>query len=260
MPTQKPNLMSTARGRQEPGQRILASLEHGGKPPAPPPRTATGQLDGWIIGVGLLVAVLAVFAWAVRSSANTPAPTSAPASRQIATPATPAQSTAPSTVAQRTPDSQPAAIINEAPAPAHRPQAGMPATNGAAMATPSPALPVKAALARTAAPPVRMASTAPAPRTGAAAAAARTSAAPAAGAAGGDTDVALLTALVAHAGQPATVTPERSRDVVERHDGDSTASLLGRCKQLGLIEGMLCRSRICAGRWDSDAACRAPNH
>jgi hypothetical protein len=251
--------MSTARGRQEPGQRILASLEHGGKPPAPPPRTATGQLDGWIIGVGLLVAVLAVFAWTVRSSANAPAPASA-SREMVATPAAQAQSAVLPTVAQRTPDSQPAAIINEAPAPAHRPQAGMPATNGANMATPSPALPAKPASSHAVAPPARFASTATAPRTGAAAPAAKTSAAPAAGAAGGDTDVALLTALVAHAGQPATVTPERSRDVVERHDGDSTASLLARCKQLGLIEGMLCRSRICAGRWDSDAACRAPNH
>jgi hypothetical protein len=31
--------------------------------------------------------------------------------------------------------------------------------------------------------------------------------------------------------------------------------LLQRCKQLGMIEGMLCRARICSGRWDSDPAC-----
>lgn len=73
-----------------------------------------------------------------------------------------------------------------------------------------------------------------------------------------DTDVALLTALVAHAGKPAVIAPERSRDIVERHDGDSTADLLARCKQLGVIEGMLCRSRICSGRWDSDPVCHAP--
>jgi hypothetical protein len=53
-------------------------------------------------------------------------------------------------------------------------------------------------------------------------------------------------------------TPERRRDVVERQDGDTTAQLLARCKQLGLIEGMLCRSRICSGRW-ADAACRTPS-
>ncbi|HWW71129.1 MAG TPA: hypothetical protein VN089_14400, partial [Duganella sp.] len=75
-----------------------------------------------------------------------------------------------------------------------------------------------------------------------------------------DTDVTLLAALVAHANKPTVVAPERSRDIVERHEGDSTAELLARCKQLGLIEGMLCRSRICSGRWDSDATCRVPAH
>jgi hypothetical protein len=76
----------------------------------------------------------------------------------------------------------------------------------------------------------------------------------------GDSDVALLTALVAHANKPAIVVPERSRDIVERQETDTTVQLLVRCKQLGLIEGMLCRSRICSGRWEADAACRAPAH
>lgn len=75
-----------------------------------------------------------------------------------------------------------------------------------------------------------------------------------------DSDVTLLTAMVAHVNAPVVVAPERTRDVVERQDGDRTESLLGRCKLLGPIEGMLCRSRICAGRWDSDAACRVPSH
>jgi hypothetical protein len=73
-----------------------------------------------------------------------------------------------------------------------------------------------------------------------------------------DTDVTLLTALIAHANKPAVVAPERSRDIVDRQPGDGTDTLLTRCKQLGQIEGMLCRSRICSGRWESDAACRAP--
>jgi len=73
-----------------------------------------------------------------------------------------------------------------------------------------------------------------------------------------DTDVDLLAALIAHANKPTVVVAERSRDVVERRDNDTTAQLLARCKQLGLIEGMLCRSRMCSGHWDSDAACRAP--
>ena len=73
-------------------------------------------------------------------------------------------------------------------------------------------------------------------------------------AAPGDSDVALLTAMVAHAHRQAgTAVP--ARDVVLRKQEEETAELLQRCQQLGLIEGMLCRSRICSGRWDSDAAC-----
>ncbi|ATD63982.1 hypothetical protein CNX70_21220 [Janthinobacterium svalbardensis] len=75
-------------------------------------------------------------------------------------------------------------------------------------------------------------------------------------AAPGDSDVALLTAMVAHAHrQEGTAKPVR--DVVQRRQEQEheTAELLRRCKQLGLIEGMLCRSRICSGRWDSDPAC-----
>lgn len=45
-------------------------------------------------------------------------------------------------------------------------------------------------------------------------------------------------------------------DIVERKAGDSTGGLLQRCKQLGMIEGELCRWRICSGRWDTDAACK----
>ncbi|MGK5050072.1 hypothetical protein [Janthinobacterium sp. RB2P8] len=70
----------------------------------------------------------------------------------------------------------------------------------------------------------------------------------------GDSDVALLTAMVAHAHrQEGTAAP--ARDVVLRRQEEETAELLRRCQQLGLIEGMLCRSRICSGRWDSDPAC-----
>jgi len=75
-----------------------------------------------------------------------------------------------------------------------------------------------------------------------------------------DTDVTLLTALVAHANKPASVAPQPNRDVVERVDGVSTADLLARCKQLGLMEGMLCRSRICSSPWESDPACRVPSN
>lgn len=49
----------------------------------------------------------------------------------------------------------------------------------------------------------------------------------------------------------------RNQDIVERKAGDSTAGLLKRCKKLGVIEGELCRWRICSERWDSDPACKA---
>jgi hypothetical protein len=84
-----------------------------------------------------------------------------------------------------------------------------------------------------------------------------------------DSDVALLAAIVAHASnQPPPPLPERvaasvrvtasgvSDDVVQRTGNEATASLLQRCQQLGFIEAMLCRARICSGRRDSDAACR----
>lgn len=92
-----------------------------------------------------------------------------------------------------------------------------------------------------------------------------------------DRDVKLLTALIATnkdipvkkenhahasgkipAGKNAkTKDDKRNQDIVERKPGDSTASLLIRCKKLGLIEGELCRWRICSERWDSDPACKA---
>ncbi len=84
-----------------------------------------------------------------------------------------------------------------------------------------------------------------------------------------DSDVALLTAIVAHdkaepfaslqnTASSAKAKPDgRNRDIVERKAGDTTESLLLRCKRLGSLEGGLCRSRICAGHWDTDAACSA---
>ncbi len=236
----KPNLMTASRGAPDQGQRILASLEHGGKPVAPPRRTAARQLDSWIVGVCALVVVLAAVAWTMRDRPVAPA-------RQVqAVPASIPVSAEPP--APQAAGNQAAAIINEpAVSERHTAHAAAPVPTAA----PATSAPVHATAK--AAPPHAISA---APRT---ATAARTAASAPAGASA-DTDVALLTALVAHAGQPATVTPERSRDVVERRDGDSTETLLARCKQLGLIEGMLCRSRICSGRWETDAACRAPNH
>lgn len=44
-------------------------------------------------------------------------------------------------------------------------------------------------------------------------------------------------------------------DIVVRNDGDSTETLVKRCRALGLIEGELCRVRICSGLWGIDPAC-----
>lgn len=84
-----------------------------------------------------------------------------------------------------------------------------------------------------------------------------------------DTDVALLTALMAAGVEPEqvrTAAPkvkkihakagQPNRDIVERTTGDSSQTLLTRCKQLGFLEGELCRWRICSGRWDTDLACK----
>ncbi|EJN07163.1 hypothetical protein, partial [Herbaspirillum sp. YR522] len=51
----------------------------------------------------------------------------------------------------------------------------------------------------------------------------------------------------------------RNVDIVQRTPGESTESLLNRCKALGFLEGEFCRWRICSGRWDTDAACKVPN-
>jgi hypothetical protein len=62
-----------------------------------------------------------------------------------------------------------------------------------------------------------------------------------------DSDVTLLTALVAHA---------NDKDVVSPHAPDSTGQLLQRCERVGGEEGRLCRIRICDSR-AGDGACRA---
>ena len=84
-----------------------------------------------------------------------------------------------------------------------------------------------------------------------------------------DSDVTLLAAIVAHdksrfaasddkadsARNPALKAQVKARDIVERKPGDSTESLLQRCKRLGSPEGNLCRTRICSGQWSAEPAC-----
>jgi hypothetical protein len=255
----KPDLMAGAASSHRPAtdKRILAHLEHGAKTPVRAASVPGWTIDGWTIGLFGLLLLMCVMAWLLHDRTITPgtfrSSASGSAIAHVATrhaaPAQPVAETAQAAaivnvaadeavVETETPTAATVAIANAAGAtnPAYAPPQ-------AATHPHAPRAPVSAA-SRPTTPPARVAT-------------ASASVSPPATA---DTDVTLLTALVAHAGKPTSVTPERSRDVVERQDGDTTPQLLARCKQLGVIEGMLCRSRICSGRWDTDAACRAPAH
>jgi hypothetical protein len=259
----KPDLMAASGTRRLAGsKRILAQLEHGARPAARQAHAAGWTIDGWTIGLFVLLLLMCSVAWLMHDKTITPKTFRRDYNSG-------ASSSMARHVTARAPAmEQPAAIVNEA-APVSSPdgeQAAVPArgeTGASASGSATGAAAARfehtaAAMPRPAASLARAtASATPAARSAA-------TAAPAAGPAHttstGDTDVTLLTALMAHAGKPAAVTLERPRDVVERQENDSTAQLLARCKQLGLIEGMLCRSRICSGRWEADAACRAPSH
>jgi hypothetical protein len=53
---------------------------------------------------------------------------------------------------------------------------------------------------------------------------------------------------------------EFCRDIVVPAPGELTESLVKRCRRLGLIEGELCRVRICSGIWGRDPACPEEGH
>lgn len=246
---QKPDLMSSNRVAADGGKRILAHLERGPKTAAKPPRFSGWSIDGWGVGLGLLVVTICTVTWLVHDDTLTPA-TFAHSRSSVRTHFERRQIEAVEPQATAIPSSiQAAVIVNESIA---RPSS--------AAAAPAEHTPVRSEAPRAASPAHRQAGAASTAAAPAARLPVARPAVAASAAAAGDTDVALLTALVAHANKPTAVLPERNRDVVERQEGDSTAQLLARCKQLGLIEGMLCRSRICSGRWDADPACNAPSH
>lgn len=211
-----PDLLSKAGGRIE-GKGILSQLEHGAAAPAamPAPRWRPGWRYGAAGALCLAVLITAVLAYDTEVPPLPPAP--ATAMSEI--PPAPAATVLPHTA-------QAATIVNTAAPP-------LPAAVAATASAPPKALA-----------PARQAAARP------------QGAKPAA--ASSDSDVALLTAMVAHAHRQEGMAPP-VRDVVLRRQEpgqeQETAELLQRCQQLGLIEGMLCRSRICSGRWDSDPAC-----
>jgi hypothetical protein len=249
-------------------RRILASLERGGVGTAEAPVARRRVASA---GAAVLIALAGVLGWAAyhgaapRIAPRQPAPALSSQQRVAAEPSR--------HIATANPAQAPAAIINDTlaqsgPAPAAPRQSWLDAVP--ALAPPAPPLPPPSSKSRPARPHAaqavhgrRVAShhpAAPTPHEPAAHAAPTASAAP-------DSDVVLLTALVAHANKqaaapakapaPAVADPATggsNRDVVLPKENESTESLLQRCKQLGFIEGMLCRSRICAGHADS-AAC-----
>lgn len=248
----KPDLLA-ASSRQVEHKRILAQLEHGTRPPTGPVRAAAWRIDGWTVGLLLLLLFMCGATWLMHDQRITPETFRTSAMSAPARKMTEREPSA-HTSEQPPASGEAAAIVNLAtahstPAPDYRDP-----TERHAAPIPGRDIgpqPTESARGTQAAAPRKPATSA---RPSAPADARPTSPT------NSDTDVTLLTALVEHTSKPAAVAPERSRDVVERQDGDTTTQLLARCKQLGLIEGMLCRSRICSGRWEADAACRAPSH
>lgn len=49
--------------------------------------------------------------------------------------------------------------------------------------------------------------------------------------------------------------PGTNRDIVMPAAGESTESLVKRCRALGFFEGELCRLRVCSGMWGKEPAC-----
>ena len=213
-----PDLLGKAGAAGAPfeGKGILSQLEHGVAAPAAMP--ALRWRPGWRRwAAGALCLALLITALLAYDTSVPPLPVPPAPTTAMAPPARPAPH-GPTALPHA---AQAATIVNTAGPP-------FPAVAAAAASTGA-----SASAPRKAPPPLRQA------------------------AAPGDSDVALLTAMVAHAHRQEGTAP--GRDVVlrqrQQEQEQETVELLRRCQQLGLIEGMLCRSRICSGRWDSDPAC-----
>ena len=250
--------------------RILARLEHGEETP-PPSSLRRGRIAA---SAAVMLVLAGALAWTFYQNIGTqvldlrglspgmvhpdgvaagagqrPRPASAPAASADPQPQ-PMSAQAQAQAPRAAPSEQMAAAIVDEPQPGRvktPAAAGLPAmaVAPAAAHAPTPAAPPTAKItasptANAAIPPTTKGKTPPAAV---------------------DSDVALLTALVAHANnQTVPAPPDKpyavSRDVVSGLPGDTTESLLRRCTQLGLIEAMLCHARICSGRAEDEPACR----
>lgn len=213
---------------------ILASLEH--KAVESPRRASlsTRPMRGPALVVGSCLLVVGVLAWGLYSG---PSPVIVHEGLPPAAAFTHAQQ--PEPVANH----EAAAIVDEAPPPASLPTSlptSLPASSPAlaAVLAPTPIATVVLQGERAARPHVK-----PKPKPKPVMQREQPRSTPRAAP---DTDIALLSAIVAHA---------KEHDVVEPRAGDSTASLLRRCQRVGGEEGRLCHVRICATRVD-DEACR----
>jgi hypothetical protein len=57
----------------QPGsRRILAALEHGGKPAAKPERATAWSIDGWTASLGLLLLLILAAAWILHDDTDPP--------------------------------------------------------------------------------------------------------------------------------------------------------------------------------------------
>ena len=233
-PKQIPSLMPRQQRTGNPNWRILQRLANGGLPATTTAGNRGWTIDSWTFGLGMLVAVVCTASWylqtppkAMRHTGNVPVPAPVLIS-----------SAQDSVVAEPAPDAaQVARIINAATSDRAPPSELPPSASSTARSKPERNMSAHRTVHRSE-PGKIMIPTDSAKESS-------------------DSDAALLAALVAH-GNPLPNAAGTNRDIVERHASDHTAQLLARCQQLGLIEGMLCRSRICADRWDSDAACRQP--
>jgi len=242
----RPYLKGRAQDSENYNWRILQQLEYG--PQTGPARIAQAHwnIEQWIIGLSILIAIICTctwylhprqprrsepaMAWAMSGAAPKPA-----VQDMLAHPAQ----------AEASPESAAARIVSTAAI--DEPPVEHPAIYAA---LPKPlALRHKRTPAHTASLPVTQPAALPdnPPRHTAVQAQASM-----------DRDAALLAALVARGNANPSDPASSNRDIVERQANDNTGQLLQRCQQLGRIEGMLCRSRICAGRWESDLACRQP--
>ncbi|MYM41854.1 hypothetical protein [Duganella qianjiadongensis] len=231
----RPYLKSSVQEAGNYNWRILQQLEHGAQTGPARMAQAHWNIEQWIIGLGILIAIICTSAWYLQPRRSEPAMAvamSGPAGKPevadlLARPAQAApspESAAAHIVSTAVIDEPPARHTASYAAPRHE---RTPAHKTSLPANQPATLPDKA------------------PRNPPADASM-------------DRDAALLAALVAHGNTNLSATGTGNRDIVERQANDNTGHLLQRCQQLGMIEGMLCRSRICAGRWESDQACRQP--